>query len=88
MRTSVVPMLKITVCIALLIELGGIWNELHHIRTEQVKNALYALPPSTQRAARRHGTAKSLEATSKIEGSVSIDGAVQLEQPVDVEIDR
>jgi hypothetical protein len=43
---------EIMVCAALLIaitELGGIWNEVHRMRHEQVKNAWYSLPKEGKR---------------------------------------
>lgn len=70
-----------------IIELGGIWNEVHHMRGEQVKNALYSFPAG-RRAALPATTQRHLENTVNVNGSVEIDGEVKLEEPVEVEIDH
>jgi hypothetical protein len=79
--------IKCVVIVAVVIELGGIWNEVHHIRNEQVKSEWYALPPEAQRTLAQRGVrAKKLyESSSRadVEGSVSIEN-----EPVEVEIDR
>lgn len=77
-----------SVLLGIVVELGGIWHELHHIRLEQVKNALYALPQQRQDALRRTMAGKRLESTAHIDGDVAIDGDVNLTQPVEVEIDQ
>jgi hypothetical protein len=71
-------------------ELGGIWSELTGIRREQVKNALYALPP-TQVERLQFGPNKERMKnrlrllTSEITGITrSVD--VDINQPVDVVI--
>lgn len=80
-------MLKWAVVVVIAVELGGIWNEVHHIRNEQVKSEWYALTPDAQRIVARKGpkAKKLFESSSNadVEGSVSIDN-----EPVEVEIDR
>ncbi len=81
---------KAAVLFAIIFELAGIWNEVHQMRNEQVKNISYAMPmPKAQRDALR-GTpiSKRWESTAFVDGSVSIDGSVDVNQPVEVEIDR
>lgn len=79
--------LKWAAVVVIAAELGGIWNEVHHIRNEQVKSEWYALTPDAQRiVARRGPKAKKLYESSSnanVEGSVSIDN-----EPLEVEIDQ
>ncbi len=70
-----------------ILELGGIWHEIHQMRSEQVKNAMYALPEE-HRNVLRGAAAKRLESSSFVNGEVAIDGPVELDEPVTVEIDR
>ena len=58
------------------------------MQTEQVKNALYALPKERRDALHKTGAGKRLESTTFVNGEVSVDGEVELSQPVTVEIDR
>jgi hypothetical protein len=74
--------------VAVILELGGIWHELHHIRSEQVKNALYASPFERSDSFRRSKIGKRLESTAYVDGDVSIEGDVNLSEPVEVEIER
>ena len=79
--------------VVVISELGGIWHEIHLMRSEQVKNAMYALPKE-RRNALRGAAAKRLESSSfvggevEVNGTVTIDGPVELNEPVEVEIDR
>ena len=54
------------------------------MQREQVRNALYALPME------RRNTlgARRLESSSFVRGEVAIEGTVQLDEPVTVEIDQ
>lgn len=73
---------------ALVFELGGIWNELHQMRKEQVKNALYSLSDQRRASIGNTPSGRRLENTVNVNGSVEIDGKVELEEPVEVEIDH
>jgi len=86
-------MIKSAAFVILVVELGGIWNELHHVRTEQVKNAWYALPFEVQQRIpakfiKKWESTSDVEGSVTVEGSVSIDGDVDLNEPVEVEIDN
>lgn len=65
--------------LAVAIQLGGIWNELRHIRREQVKNAYYSLPKEAQAALTQsdYGDAiREMEgevAVTEIAGTVDVD---------------
>jgi len=92
-RTHIRSMIKSAAFVILVVELGGIWNELHHVRTEQVKNAWYALSPEVKqripaRYIRKWESTSDVEGNVTVDGSVSIDGDVNLDEPVEVEITR
>ena len=76
----------------LLIELGGIWKEVHQIRVEQVKSQWYAEPQEVRERVRRlpkgEQVRKNYESTSNVvvDGG-SVDVNVQ-DQPVEVQIDQ
>jgi hypothetical protein len=78
--------------IVIAIELGGMWYDVHHIRAEQVKNALYAMPREQQKMFEQMGLAKRMESKTNVdadvEGTVSIDGDVNLSEPVEVEVEQ
>ncbi len=92
-RINIRVIAKAAALVVVILELGGIWHELHQMRSEQVKNALYALPKE-RRNALRGAAAKRLESSSfvdgavTVDGSVTIDGPVELDEPVTVEIDK
>ena len=86
-RINIRAIAKATALVVVILELGSIWHEIHQMRSEQVKNALYALP-TERRNALRGAAAKSLESTSFVDGSVAFDGTVKLDEPVTVEIDQ
>ena len=86
-RINIRAIAKATALAAVILELGGIWHEIHQMRSEQVKNALYALPKE-RRNALRGVAAKRLESSSFVNGEVAIDGPVKLDEPVTVEIDQ
>ena len=72
--------------VGIISELGGIWHDVHQMRDEQVKNALYALPKERRDALRGTAASRKRESTVFVDGEVSIDGSVELDQPVEVEI--
>lgn len=83
-------MRSIAIAAALVVvisELGGIWHEIHLMRSEQVKNATYQLSKE-RRNALPEAAVKRLESSSFVNGTVGIDGPVELNEPVEVEIDR
>lgn len=92
-RINIRAIAKAAALVVVILELGGIWYEIHQMRSEQVKNALYALP-TERRNALRGAAANRLESSSfvdgtvTVDGSVTIDGPVKLDEPVEVEIDR
>ena len=86
-RMNIRTIAKAAALIVVILELGGIWHEIHQMRSEQVKNALYALP-TERRNVIRGAAAKRLESSSFVNGEVAIDGPVELDEPVTVEIDR
>lgn len=88
LRLRIRHIAKAAVALAVIIELGGIWNEVHHMRNEQVKNALYALPQARRSALKGTPASRHMESTTFIDGSVSVDGPVELNEPVEVEISR
>jgi hypothetical protein len=71
--------------IAVVVQLGGIWHELHQMRNEQVRSALYSLPPARQQQLRGSRAERMLRSTTHVDGEVSIDDAAQ---PIKVEIDQ
>jgi hypothetical protein len=74
----------IVAVVTALIELGGIWHELHHLRQEQVKNQYYAIPKEARAKISEKGKA-SLQSSS----TVLIDGPVDVEvrnSSIDVEV--
>jgi hypothetical protein len=73
---------------AVIFELGGIWNEIHQMRSEQVKNALYSFPDERRTSLRATTLGRKLENTVKVNGSVEVEGNVKLDEPVEVEIDH
>jgi hypothetical protein len=79
---------KAVAVIIVIVELGAIWNEIHHMRAEQVKNSLYALPEDRRNALRGTAASRRFESTANVDGDVKIDGEVQLSEPVQVEIDQ
>jgi hypothetical protein len=86
-RINIRTIAKAAALVVVILELGGIWHEIHQMRSEQVKNALYALP-TERRNVIRGAAAKRLESSSFVNGEVAIDGPVELNEPVTVEIDR
>lgn len=86
-RINIRAIAKAAALVVVILELGGIWHEIHQVQSEQVKNALYALPKE-RRNALRGTSAKRLESSSFVNGEVSIDGPVELDEPVTVEIDH
>lgn len=89
LRNNVWRVAKTAALLAVIVELGGIWHDLHHIRDEQVKNAFYGLPDSRQATVRQNAFAKRrLQSTTNVSGDVEIDGEVDVAQPIDVEIER
>lgn len=86
-RINIRTIAKAAALVVVILELGGIWHEIHQMRSEQVKNALYALPKE-RRNALRGAAAKRLESSSFVDGTVAIDGPVKLDEPVTVEIDQ
>lgn len=86
-RINIRAIAKAAALVVVILELGGIWHEIHQMRSEQVKNALYAFPKD-RRNALRGAAAKRLESSSFVDGTVSIDGPVKLDEPVTVEIDQ
>lgn len=81
---------KVVAIMIVVFELGGIWNEVHKMRQEQVKNRLYAMPEEQRKEFL--GTdvdlKRRMESTSFVDGDVSIDGDVKLDEPVDVNLDE
>jgi hypothetical protein len=80
---------SILVLLVIVWELGGIWIELRGVRSEQVKNAFYALPSKQMerlrsRSDRRVQNRLRLLASeiAGIEQHVNVD----IDQPLDVEI--
>jgi hypothetical protein len=73
------------VVVVVIVELGGIWHELHQVRNEQVRNALFSLPPARQQQMRGSRAEAVLRSTTHVDGEVSIDDAAQ---PIRVEIDQ
>jgi hypothetical protein len=45
-RINIRAIAKAAALVVVILELGGIWHEIHQMRSEQVKNALYACAPS------------------------------------------
>ena len=84
------------VVVVVLIELGGIWNELHHIREEQVRNQYYAIPKESRAKISEKNKAGLLSSSTlmidePLEVNVqnsSIDVEVQNSLPIPVEIQR
>ena len=83
-RTNIRAITKAAAIVVVILELGGIWHEIHQMQSEQVKNALYALPKEQRNTL----AAKRLESSSFVNGEVAIDGSVKLDEPVTVEIDQ
>lgn len=79
---------KVVALIAIIVELGAIWNEVHQMRSEQVKNITYALPQRQRDAIKETFASKRMQSTAFVNGNVTIDGRVDLNEPVQVEIDR
>ena len=80
---------KVVAITIVIVELGAIWTEVHKMRNEQVKNAMYALPEDRRRELKGSKAGKRMESTSYVDGSVTVDGTVSLEdQPIEVEIDQ
>jgi hypothetical protein len=92
-RRNLRSIAKAVVLLAIVCELAGIWNEVHHMRNEQVKNIAYAMTKSSK-GDRMNRIIRRWESTAYVDGSVSIDGPVEVNgtvdvnQPVEVEIDR
>jgi hypothetical protein len=80
-RINILGIAKAAALVVVILELGGIWHEIHQMRSEQVKNALYAFPME-RRNVLREAAAKRLESSS------FVDGTVKLDEPVTVEIDQ
>jgi hypothetical protein len=79
------------VLVVIALELGGIWVELKGVRSEQVKNAFYALPPAKMARLRSFPDKQKAESyvkllRSKI-GGIEQNVTVEIDQPVDVRID-
>lgn len=87
-RRNTRSIVKAVVLFAIVCELAGIWNEVHQMRNEQVKNIAYAMPKAKRDAWKGKPMGKRWESTAFVDGSVSIDGPVDVNQPVEVEIDR
>lgn len=81
-------LIAVCVLVVVAVELAGIWIQLGHIRTEQVKNGLYGAHPTflqqIEAAPDREWRRKLLESTIAVGGSVRIDD----EQPIRVEVSR
>jgi hypothetical protein len=71
--------------IVLLVELGGIWNEVHEIRLVQaneVRERTHVRPRPDVKQVRR-----TYESTSNVEVDRSVDSTIG-DQPIEVEVDR
>jgi hypothetical protein len=79
---------RVAALVVVILELGGIWSEIHQMRKEQVTNALYALPKERREALGKTVVGRRLKSTAYVDGVVSVNGTVELDQPVEVEIDR
>lgn len=79
---------KAVALIAIIVELGAIWNEVRQMRSEQVKNMTYMLPKERRDALKGTLPGKRMESTAFVNGNVSIDGPIDLNEPVEVEIDH
>ena len=76
--------------LVLLVELAGIWKEVHQIRVEQVKSRWYALPEQT-RAQISKGLPKTEQRKREFESTANanVEGSVEIEnQPIEVETDQ
>jgi hypothetical protein len=80
--------LFVAALVVIISELGGIWREIHQMRSEQVKNATYALPQNRRDAIRKTALGKKLESTALVDGHVTVEGKVEIEQPIEVNIDN
>ncbi len=89
--SRVVQALVLFLLIVLAVQLGGIWAELRHIRSEQVKNKFYSLPEeyiskiSKITDKRKDLIKKQYECTTFVEVNGTVDVEVQ-NQPVEVEV--
>ncbi len=88
MRPNARTILATVGMFVMIFELGGIWNEVHQMRSEQIKNAFYALPDSTQKALKANHREKKFENSVTVNGSVEVEGDVHVQEPVEVDIDR
>lgn len=65
--------------IVVAIQLGGIWNELRHIRHEQLKNMYYRFPEATAAQIVEHGeTGDFIKRQYESTCEVHIDGTVDV----------
>jgi len=64
------------------------WNEIHQMRNEQVRNISYALPQARRNALRGTPASRTMESTAFVDGDVKVDGPVELNEPIEVEIDH
>ncbi len=86
--SNIVRIAKIAALTIVIVELGAIWSEVHQMRSEQVKNALYALPSENRIKIQGKPAEQRLKSTSFVRGDVEIDGEVEVAQPLQVDIDR
>jgi hypothetical protein len=94
LRTHLAQMLFGAGFIVLLIELGGIWKEVHQVRLEQVKNQWYADTRGVRERVKKlpkdkaEQVKRTYESTSDVEvdgGTVSVDID---DQPIQVEMNQ
>lgn len=86
-RLSLLQIGLLLLLIVLTVQLGGIWIELRHIRSEQVKNKYYGVPepmiariPNDRKALVR----RQWESTARVEVEGTVD--VDVQNPVDVDV--
>ena len=88
MRARAVSMLLCTGFIPLLVELGGIWKEVHQIRVEQVKNQCTPTKEVRERV-RKLPKADQVKRNYESTSNVEVDGSVEIaNQPIEVEINQ
>jgi hypothetical protein len=89
-RRNIRSITKAAVLFAIIFELAAIWNEVHHMRNEQVKNIAYAMTKSSKGnpIIRRWESSAFVGGSVSIDGPVEVNGTVDVNQPVEVEIDH
>ncbi len=87
-RSNLRAVLNCVAVLLVIVELGGIWNEVRQMRSEQVKNSLYALPKERRDTLKGTSARRRLESSSYVDGEVSVNGSVEVDQPIAVEIER